>query len=336
MDHTQAATSPFNENVIAVIWDFDKTLIEGNMQRPLFEHFGVDEVNFWRETNNLATYYKARGNNLLISDTVYLNHIITYAKAGIFKGLNNTLLHDIGSKIGQSPAFFPGVSEIFDHCANTASTYAQTHGLDVKLEHYIISTGLKAMIDGCAIRKHFKDVWGCTFIEDPAQPGYLEGKVTGAPTEPKGIISQLGYVIDNTSKTRCIFEINKGCNVRPEIDVNAHMPASARRVPFKNMIYVADGISDVPVFSLIKQYNGRTLAVYDPKSKRAYNQAEMMMEDGRVHHFCPADYTAGSPARMWLTKRIEHMVDDIAKRVAQDLAETVSTPLGHPLSGKDD
>lgn len=329
---TGLAVKPFSESVIALVWDFDKTLIRGNMQVPLFKHFGIDETSFWRETNNLPAYYKKQGHSRLLPDTAYLNHILTYVKAGRFKGLNNALLRELGSRIDHEPGYFPGVHDIFDHCRTVAEEHAASQGFEVKLENYVISTGLQEMIDGSSLRKYFRDVWACTFIEDPAQPDYFDGP--WPEPAPDRVLSQLGYVIDNTSKTRCIFEINKGSNVRDEISVNAFMARESRRVPFEQMIYIADGISDIPVFSLIKQYGGKTLAVYDPSSKRAYDQAEMMLEDGRVHHFCPADYTEGSAARLWLTKRITSMVDKIVQAKKTEIASAVSKPMGHPLSGK--
>ncbi|MBI1363604.1 MAG: haloacid dehalogenase-like hydrolase [Proteobacteria bacterium] len=324
---------PFSESVIAVIWDFDKTLIKGSMQTSIFEHYGVAESDFWRETNNLPAFYAKQGHQRMLGDTLYLNHMLTYVQKGIFKGLNNKMLRGFGAKIDEMPGYFPGVHEIFDHLKNVAADHAAQKGFEVKLEHYIISTGLQEMLEGSSVRKYFKDVWGCTFIEHPAQPGYETAK--GAAVDD-GQISQLGYVIDNTSKTRCIFEINKGSNVHAQINVNSFVPQDSRRVPFENMIYVADGISDIPVFSLVKQYGGRTLAVYDPSSKRAFDQAEMMLEDGRVHHFCPADYTDGSQARMWLTKRVTNMVERIITAKKHHIATTVSQPMGHPLSGKED
>jgi hypothetical protein len=331
---THPNQQPFSESVIAVIWDFDKTLIKGSMQSPIFDHFGVTESDFWRETNNLPAYYAAQGHQRMLQDTLYLNHMLTYAQQGIFKGLNNKMLRGFGTKIDDTPGYFPGVHEIFDHLKKVVADQAASKGFDVKLEHYIISTGLQEMIDGSSIRPFIKDAWGCTFIEHPAQAGYDMGNKKENAAEAQ--ISQLGYVIDNTSKTRCIFEINKGSNVHAQINVNSFVPQESRRVPFENMIYVADGISDIPVFSLVKQYGGRTLAVYDPAKTRAFDQAEQMSEDGRVHHFCPADYTEGSQARMWLTKRITNMVGRIIGEKTHHITTSISQPMGHPLSGKEE
>ena len=93
------STSLFVQNIIAVIWDFDKTLIPGYMQTPLFNHYGVDEGTFWKEVNGLEKEYQARGAEFVSNENLYLNHILTYVKHGIFKGLNNALLRKLGSKI---------------------------------------------------------------------------------------------------------------------------------------------------------------------------------------------------------------------------------------------
>ena len=94
----QRARNLFAQNKIAIIWDFDKTLIPYDMQRPLFEHFGVDEATFWREANELPAYYRARGNEL-VSEQLYLVHMLSYVKAGRFKGLNNDLLRQLGADL---------------------------------------------------------------------------------------------------------------------------------------------------------------------------------------------------------------------------------------------
>src|SRR5688500_7812311 len=103
-------TAPlFSQTTIAVIWDFDKTLVPEYMQKPLFEHFEIDERRFWEEVNALPAFYSENGLELVSPDTLYLNHILTYVREGIFKGLNNSLLRELGSKI----AFYPGLPDFF-------------------------------------------------------------------------------------------------------------------------------------------------------------------------------------------------------------------------------
>jgi hypothetical protein len=312
----------FLQNVIAVIWDFDKTLIAGYMQEPLFKRFGVDPKTFWDEVNTLPEVQRRYGLHNVSTDSIYLNHILTYAQAGRFAGLNNALLRELGAEIelyAGLPEFFP---ELKQHVAGNPAF--RRHAIE--LEHYIVSTGLYEMIMGSKIAPYVDDVWGCEFIELVPPPGYLSGARTGFADEPAPprVISQLGYVIDNTSKTRAIFEINKGSNKMPNIGVNDAIPPQERRIPFQNMIYIADGPSDVPVFSILNQYGGHTYAVYKPGDAREFEQVDSLNRQHRVQAFGPADYTRGSQTPMWITQA----VDRIAKRIVDTRERALTEQLG--------
>jgi hypothetical protein len=149
------------------------------------------------------------------------------------------------------------------------------------------------MIRGSAIAPHVDGIWACEFIENPLQPGFLQSR-RKLPIEAAEI-AQIGMVIDNTTKTRAIFEINKGTNKNAAIDVNAKIRPEDRRIPFQNMIYIADGPSDVPSFSVVKKGGGKTYAVYNPdKSASSTKRPPAAI---RSHHgYGPADY-AGSEHR---------------------------------------
>ncbi|MCH7837542.1 MAG: haloacid dehalogenase-like hydrolase, partial [Chloroflexi bacterium] len=247
--------SLFSQTVIAVIWDFDETLIPGNMQKPLFEHFGVDEERFWQEVRELPDRYASQG--IRVSpDTLYLNHILTHVRQGQFKDLSNELLRKLGDRL----EFFPGLPDFLRDVKRVVEDDAQFQMLGIEVEHYIVSTGLRQMILGSKIKDHVRDVWGCEFIEELADPDYLPaqrempvgGPQKSRPTKRKKmprvgqpVVSQVGYVLDNTTKTRAVFEINKGTNVEPSIDVNTRIRQEDRRVPFQNMIYIADGPSEI-------------------------------------------------------------------------------------------
>ena len=160
----------FLQNIIACIWDFDKTLIPGYMQAPIFDHYRVDSKKYWQEVNELPDYYRKNGLDLIAPDTVYLNHFISYARDGIFKGLNNKRLRKFGAKIG----FYKGLPEFFDevkHFVKANPAYLQH---DIRVEHYIVSTGLRQMIMGSKIAPYVDGVWGCEFVENPPQAGYLD------------------------------------------------------------------------------------------------------------------------------------------------------------------
>lgn len=246
----------FLQNVIAVVWDFDRTLSPQYMQKPLFEAFDVDEKTFWDQVNQLPEYYRRNGVHVQ-RDTCYLGHILSYVRAGRFKGLNNARLREFGKSI----TFYPGLPDFFKRTKNILKS-DEFAGGDLRLEHYIVSTGLAEMIRGSEIADKIDGVWASEFIEEPAGPDIdLSGMPGG------GEITQIATFLDNTTKTRALFEINKGTNIEPSITVNVTMPEEERRVPFNNMIYVADGPSDIPSFSVIKKHGGHAFAVYKPGSQ---------------------------------------------------------------------
>jgi len=339
------AQNLFLQTVVGIIWDFDKTLIPGYIQEPIFQHYGVAADQFWREISGLEAHYSKQGVRVT-KDILYLNHMLTYVQEGKFPGLNNALLRQLGGTL----SFHRGLPDFLPVVKAHIEKDPRFKRHDIRVEHYIVSNGLRQMILGSAIAEHVEYVWGCEFIEDVAQPGYLNGgqqvmsllgkdEVGGgrkkggkaALAVPK-VIRQLGYVIDNTTKTRAIFEINKGSNKDASIDVNASMRHEDRRIPFQNMIYVADGPSDIPVFSLVNRFEGKTFAVYGPGSEEEFAQARHLQDQGRVNSFGAADYQSGSHTFMWLTQTAE----DIAQRIVDDrtraLAERVEPPPRHILN----
>lgn len=310
----------FPQNVIAMIWDFDKTLIPGNMQGPLFRRFDIDEAEFWEEVDGLEEFYRSHGYNLIQRDHLYLNHILTYVREGRMPGLGNELLKELGSEID----FYTGMPDFLELARKTIESQPRFAEHQITVEHYVISTGLRQMIMGSAIAPQVDDVWACEFTELVAPPGY--GEEQDRLFSPEGEIRQLIYTIDNTSKTRAVFEINKGTNKNPSIDVNAKIAPEDRRVPFQNMIYVADGPSDVPVFSIVGANGGRTYAVYRPGSQREFQQAARLLEQDRVDAFGEADYSDGSHTAMWLM----HSAEEIAHRIVNDRQEALSDRMGLP------
>jgi hypothetical protein len=314
----------FLQNIIACIWDFDKTLSPGYMQAPIFELYKVSPKKFWKEVDELPNYYKKDGLDLISTDTLYLNHLLTYTKQGKFKGLNNTRLKELGGKI----ELYSGLPQFFKklkHCVALEPAYQQH---DIQLEHYIVSTGLRQMILGSKIAPFVDDVWACEFVENAPPPGYLDAGVKRTAKDPK-IISQIAYALDNTTKTRAVFEINKGSNKFPDIEVNAMIPDEDRRVPFQNMIYIADGPSDIPVFSLINRFGGRTFAVYQPGSKEEFAQVNSLQKQKRVHSFGEANYTEGSQTCMWIKNAVVEIADLIVKNRERALGDKIGKPPKH-------
>ena len=323
------ATVLFTQNIIACVWDFDKTLIPGYMQGPLFDRYGIDEPNFWHEVNSLSEYYRERGYNVS-GETVYLNHLLTCVRNGPLKGLNNNILRECGKGI----EFYEGLPEFFQDLRDFVRTRPECLKHDIRLEHYIVSTGLAEMIRGSAIASGVNGIWGCEFIENPLPPGFLTQKEL--PLDPNREISQIGMMIDNTTKTRALFEINKGTNKNPSIDVNSDIKPEDRRVPFQNMIYIADGPSDVPCFSVVKRNGGKTYAVYGPGAMDEFEQNDRLLQVNRIHAYGPARYLPDSNTSMWLKMHINAICDRIIVDREANLALRVSKPPRHLNSGEPD
>lgn len=311
------------QNIIALIWDFDKTLISGNMQQPLFEEYGIDESVFWREVNELPDIYAKRGQRVS-HDTIYLNHILSYVRNGRFKGLNNKKLRELGARI----QFYPGMPQLLPQLKTFVREHPEYAKHDIRLEHYVVSTGLAEMVRGSAVAEHVDGIYGCEFLENPLPPGYL-GQDEFTMTDEAMEISQVGVMVDNTIKTRFIFELNKGTNKDPEISVNASIAEEDRRIPIHKMIYVADGPSDIPVFSVVKKNGGKAYAVYNPDSPKEFAQNDELLQNGRIHAYGPANYTPESSTSMWLRMHIEKLCERIIEEHKAALASRVGRPPVH-------
>jgi hypothetical protein len=311
------------QNIVACIWDFDRTLIPGYMQRPLFRHFDVDEKTFWKEVNTLPEFFRKKGQRVS-GETVYLNHLLTYVRAGIFKGLNNALLKELGADLD----FFPGLPDFLQTLKDLARSRPDYRKHDITLEHYIISTGLAEMIRGSRIAPFVDNIYGCELIEAPPPPGYLKQPEffdDGLSRE----VTQIGFMVDNTIKTRFIFEINKGTNKNPDIDVNARLAPEDRRVPIKNMIYIADGPSDVPVFSVVRKSGGRAYAVYESGNEAEFVQNDALLRSGRVDSYGRADYRQKSDTHMWLKTHVLQICDRIVREQEFAVSQRVTKPPRH-------
>jgi len=316
------ATTLFTQNTIACIWDFDKTLIPEYMQSPLFRRYGVNEANFWNETNNLMEQYRRRGYQLS-GEMAYLNHLLTYVLAGALPKLSNKILKECGAEI----KFYPGLPEFFSRAKAFTTEREVYRKHEIHLEHYVVSTGLADMVRGSAIAKYLDGIWGCEFIENPFQPGFLKQKELEISAD--SVIAQIGTVIDNTTKTKPLFEINKGTNKNAAIDVNANIALEDRRIPFQNMIYIADGPSDIPSFSVVKKGGGKAYGVYNPARADEFAQNDRLRQVGRIDHYGPADYTEGSSTAQWLKLHIQAICDRIVTDREAAVASRVSRPPRH-------
>lgn len=298
-------------NIIALIWDCDKTLIDGYMQDPIFADYKINSHDFWQQIKSKLNEFNERGIRVN-KDTYYLNHFIKCAHGGCLKGLNNEKLREYGSK----QKFYQGIPEIFKdtkHLLDQDKTYAD---YGIQIEHYIVSTGFAEVIRGSLLNDYVDGIWGCELLDEP-------------DTDEHKIISEILYTIDNTTKTRAIFEINKGIGKIPSIDVNSKIPKENRRVRFENMIYIADGPSDIPAFSVVKKNGGATFAIYPKGNEDAMQQVEQMRENGRVDMYAEADYSQGTTAYMWITNQIRKMANKIRDSEKAKIINSASTVPQH-------
>lgn len=296
------------QNIIAIIWDFDKTLVDGYMQDPIFKEYSVDASKFWNEVNALPQKYKEEGVKIN-PDTIYLNQFINYVKQGTFNGLNNAKLKGYGSQ----QKFYPGIPDIFKTTKELFATDSICKEYNIRVEHYIVSTGFAEVIKGTSIMEYVEYIWGCELIEHKLENGEKE-------------IAEIGYTIDNTTKTRALFEINKGININEGINVNSKLSDDQRRIDFRNMIYIADGPSDVPAFSVVKERGGAAFAIYPKNNWTAFKQVEKLRQDGRIDMFAEADYSEGTTANMWICNKIREFAERIKQTEKNKRTAENSTP----------
>ncbi len=311
-------SSLFQQNVIALVWDFDKTLIPGHMQQPIFAEYGIDGEGFWREVNREFGLFKKREEaaedprHIRVSREIfYLNSMLRHVEKGVFQGLNNDKLRELGQKI----EFCPGLPEFFSLLRSELDKNPTYRRYGIEIEHYVVSAGIRKIVQGSSIDPHLTGVWGSEFIEEDRGQG--------------PVVSRLSYVVDNTSKTRALFEINKGTNINPRIDVNSFIEASDRRVPFSNMIYIGDGPSDVPAFSIVNKNGGHTFAVYQKDPPEHYGEVRSLQKQKRIQAFFEADYRQGSPAHLELSQTIREIAGEIVNMRMQHIDARVAQPPGH-------
>lgn len=298
-------------NIIAVIWDCDKTLVDGYMQDPIFKNYGQDPSEFWKKVNEIPKKYAASGIRVN-NDTYYLNYFIKCAHDGTFSGLNNEMLRSFGKE----QKFYPGIPEFFEKTKNMFKDDPSYSEYGIKVEHYIVSTGFAEVIRGSELMPYLDGVWGCELLDAPDKNG-------------KPVISEVVYTIDNTTKTRAIFEINKGIGKIDGIEVNSSISKNLRRVRFENMIYIADGPSDIPAFSVVNQYGGATFAIYPKGDMKAMQQVEQMRKDGRVDMYAEADYSENTTSNMWITNKIQEIADRIRASEKEKIVSSASSVPHH-------
>src|SRR5215210_6337763 len=287
------------QNIIAIVYDYDQTLSPTYMQEEvLFPAFGIDSAKFWQRCAELV---KEHGYD---NELAYMKVMLDYL--GMDRPTNAEL-----RALGKNMTFYKGLPEMFEQfAAGLLTAQHEAHG--IRVEHYIISSGLKVMIEGSALAPYVRAIFGCEFAEDE------QGRITF----PKRVIS-------HTQKTQFLFRINKGLLDMSQ-DVNDHMPAEIRPVPFEHMIYVGDGPTDVPCFTVMRKNGGQAIAVYnsEDKERASFKKCfQLSTHADRVRHIAPSDFRAGSHLRLLLEQMVEEVATKIVERHARDLeAGTVRAP----------
>ncbi len=245
--------------VLAICYDFDKTLSPDDMQaQGYIQSVGYDVADFWKETNRLAE------ENEMDQNLSYMLKMVREAEGNIV--FSRKTLADYGSRV----TLFPGVEDWFARIRNYGAEK------DVKVEHYIISSGLREMIEGTAVAGEFEKIYASSFY-------YNE----------RGIAVWPAQVINYTNKTQFLFRIEKGVLDVNDFAVNESFPPEDIRVPFRNMVYIGDSDTDIPCMKLVNSNGGHSIGVYNAETKDK-TKVHKMMRDRRIKYFAPADYREGS------------------------------------------
>ena len=247
------------KTIAAIMYDFDKTLCTRDMQDYQFiPSLGMTSAEFWKKANIFGR------DKQMDSVLAYMYTMIRESKRKKVPIFRDTLVEQ-----GKSVELFNGLDTWFDRI----NSFGETQG--VQVEHYVISSGLKEIIEGTKISERFKKIYACEFYYDD------ETKEAVWP------ITAVNY----TNKTQFVYRINKGVlDVSNDEDLNRSMPDSVKRIPFTNMVYIGDGLSDVPCMKMMKSYGGQAIAVYQNDNPKVRE----LLKRGRVDYIFPADYSENS------------------------------------------
>ncbi len=268
--------------VLAICYDFDKTLSPTDMQaQGYIQSVGYDVGEFWKKTDELAVA------NDMDTNLAYMYVMMDEARGRLI--FNREKLEEYGSRV----KLFPGVETWFDR----VNEYGKEK--DITVEHYIISSGLKEMIDGTEIARRgvFKKVYASSFFYDE-----------------RGVAIWPAQVVNFTNKTQYLFRISKGVLDVNDDKVNDYFLPEDMHVPFRNMVYIGDSDTDIPCMKLVNSNGGHSIGVYHPETQNK-ERVFQMLKDNRVRYIAPADYSEGSE----LDKLLKVIID---KTAAYEVLET--------------
>lgn len=256
--------------IVAIMYDFDKTLSTTDMQNYSFiPKLGMTPDEFWGETGKFTS---EEGVERILS---YMYVMVKKARE---KGV--PLTREYLRECGKNIQYYPGVTTWFKRI----NDYGALKG--VKVEHYLVSSGTLEIVEGCSIYPEFTKAYGCEF--------YYEN---GLPVWPK-------LAINYTQKTQFFFRIAKGA-VDVTNDNAVNEKNTSLRIPYRNIVYMGDGMTDIACMTLVKKNGGRSIAVYPEKESEKVRQIYV---DGRCNFYCRADYSAGSD----MEKMMKLIIDSAA------------------------
>lgn len=268
---------------VAICYDFDGTLAPGNMQEYGFmKALKTTPKTFWKKSDTLSEKQSADKN------LCYMYTMMDQAKA---KGI--PFKREDLREYGKDIKLFKGVETWFSRI----NAYAAENGIE--LQHYLLSSGLKEIVEGLPISREFTKIYACSFMYD-------SNGVAFAPAQ----------VVNYTTKTQYLFRISKGCLDETDTLVNEKTPKAQRNIPFDRMLYIGDGLTDVPCMATLRKFGGRALAVYRPRTKKGSKSAQQLLDDGRVDNISPADYSEGSrldqQVKAWLNRiKADHEMQNL-------------------------
>ena len=261
---------------MAICYDFDKTLSPDDMQAfTLIPSLEMDKSTFWTQSNDLAK------ENLMDNNLAWMYQLITLSKAK-----RKSIKREYFNEVGQSVPLYKGVVEWFER----VNQYAAKKGIEV--EHYIISSGLKEIIEGSKIAGEFKRIYASSYLYSP-----------------DGIAEWPAQAINYTNKTQYIFRIAKGIFEEYDERVNDSMQDEQLYIPYENFVYIGDSATDIPCMRLVKSKGGYSIGVYDPE-KNQRKKVYQLFADGRLSFYTAADYSA----RGELMQYMKTIIDEVAAK----------------------
>ena len=266
-----------NQIILAICYDFDKTLSPDDMQaQGYIQSINYEVSEFWKESNQLAS------DNNMDQNLAYMYMMATKSRGKVL--FTKETLRNDGAKV----QLFPGVSTWFDRI----NEYGKEKGVTV--EHYVISSGLKEMIEGTEIADKFKKIYASSFLYDE----------TGTAIWP-------AQVVNYTGKTQFLFRIEKGVLDINDQGVNEYYQPDQYRIPFRNIVYIGDSDTDIPCMKLVNSSGGHSIGVYNSQTQDK-SKVIKMLDENRIRYFAPADYTEGS--------KLEGLIRMIIDRTASNEA----------------